>query len=71
MKHQLRAQLCALGLPIAGDRIYPVLQPVEELVDFTRPLQLLAREIAFVDPIGGQPRRFVTALRLTGTTAGS
>lgn len=65
VKHQLRAQLCALGLPIEGDRIYPVLQPVEEQVDFTRPLQLLAREIAFIDPVTGQPRRFVTSQRLT------
>ena len=66
VKHQLRAQLCALGLPIEGDRIYPVLQPVEEQVDFTRPLQLLAREIAFIDPVTGQPRRFVSSLQLAG-----
>lgn len=65
VKHQLRAQLCALGLPIEGDRIYPVLQPVEEQVDFTRPLQLLAREIAFIDPVTGQSRRFVSALNLS------
>ncbi|HEY1394688.1 pseudouridine synthase [Roseateles sp.] len=65
VKHQLRAQLCALGLPIEGDRIYPVLQPVEDVVDFTCPLQLLAREIAFIDPVTGQPRRFVTSLRLS------
>ncbi|OWQ43795.1 pseudouridine synthase [Roseateles noduli] len=64
VKHQLRAQLCALGLPIEGDRIYPVLQPVEDVVDFTCPLQLLAREIAFIDPVTGRPRRFVTSLRL-------
>lgn len=64
VKHQLRAQLCALGIPIEGDRIYPVLQPVEDVVDFTRPLQLLAREIGFMDPLTGQPRKFVTSLRL-------
>ena len=65
VKHQLRAQLCALGLPIENDRIYPVLLPVEETVDFTCPLQLLAREIAFTDPVTGQPRRFMTSLRLS------
>lgn len=70
VKHQLRAQMCALGRPIEGDRIYPVLQPVEDVVDFSRPLQLLAREIAFVDPVTGQPRRFVTSLRLTGADPG-
>lgn len=64
VKHQLRAQLCALGLPIEGDRIYPTLQPVEERLDFSRPLQLLARAIAFTDPITGAPRRFETSLRL-------
>ena len=69
VKHQLRAQLCALGLPIEGDRIYPVLRPVEDEVDFSRPLQLLAREIAFTDPISGQPRKFVTSLKLAGSLA--
>jgi tRNA pseudouridine32 synthase/23S rRNA pseudouridine746 synthase len=64
VKHQLRAQLCALNLPIANDRIYPTLHPVESEVDFTCPLQLLAREIAFTDPLTGRPRRFVTSLRL-------
>ena len=69
VKHQLRAQMCALGLPIEGDRIYPVLRPVEDTVDFTRPLQLLAREIAFSDPLTGQPRKFVTSLRLAADAA--
>jgi len=69
VKHQLRAQLCALGLPIQGDRIYPVLRPVEDEVDFSWPLQLLAREIAFTDPISGQPRKFVTSLKLAGSPA--
>ena len=55
-KHQLRAQMCALGLPLAGDRIYPVLQPPRE--DFGEPLQLLARSIAFTDPVTGAPRSF-------------
>ena len=62
-RHQLRAQLCALGLPIVGDRIYPRLwpaTPVGAQPDYARPLQLLAREMAFTDPISGQPRRFVS-----------
>ena len=57
-KHQLRAQLSALGIPIRGDRIYPVLQPEEAVPDFREPLQLLAREIAFTDPRTGLARRF-------------
>lgn len=56
-KHQLRAQLAALGLPIVGDRVYPVLQP-EGPDDFTRPLMLLARGLAFRDPVDGSARTF-------------
>jgi tRNA pseudouridine32 synthase/23S rRNA pseudouridine746 synthase len=63
-KHQLRAQMAHLGLPLKGDRIYPVLQPVEATPDFSDPLQLLAREIAFTDPVTGQPRHFRTGLQL-------
>jgi len=63
-KHQLRAQMSALGVPIVGDRIYPQLQPEEAEPDFSAPLQLLAREIAFTDPVTGQARRFESRLRL-------
>ncbi|MEF7612621.1 pseudouridine synthase [Aquincola sp. MAHUQ-54] len=66
-KHQLRAQLNALGLPIVGDRIYPVLWPMPAPgtpPDHARPLQLLAREMAFADPLSGLPRRFVSRRRL-------
>lgn len=57
-RHQLRVQMNALGLPIVGDRIYPVLQPHENPPRFDAPLQLLAREIAFTDPVTGEPRHF-------------
>jgi len=57
-KHQLRAHMNALGMPIVGDRIYPQLQPEEAAPDFTAPLQLLAREIAFDDPVTGRAREF-------------
>ncbi|MDP4302382.1 pseudouridine synthase [Leptothrix discophora] len=63
-KHQLRAQLSALGIPIVGDRIYPVLQAVEPTPDYRHPLQLLARELAFDDPLTGDHRRFVSRRRL-------
>jgi tRNA pseudouridine32 synthase/23S rRNA pseudouridine746 synthase len=71
-RHQLRAQMNALGLPIASDRIYPVLQPAPApgaAPDWSLPLQLLAREIAFDDPMTGQPRRFVSRCRLAGLAA--
>ncbi len=64
-KHQLRAHMNALGLPIVGDRIYPTLLPMEQEPDFSRPLQLLARELSFMDPISGQRRSFTSRLRLS------
>lgn len=57
-KHQLRAQMAALGLALVGDRLYPTLQPVEAMPDFTQPLRLLARRLAFDDPVTGQRRCF-------------
>jgi tRNA pseudouridine32 synthase / 23S rRNA pseudouridine746 synthase len=61
--HQLRLHLAGLGLPIVGDDFYPVLRG-RALDDFTDPLQLLARELAFTDPVTGRARRFTTRLRL-------
>lgn len=58
VRHQLRAQMNALGLPLRGDRIYPVLQPHENPPRFDAPLQLVAREIAFTDPVTGERRAF-------------
>lgn len=60
-RHQLRAQMNALGLPLVGDRIYPRLWPEETLddvPDYSHPLQLLARELRFDDPVTGEPRHF-------------
>ena len=64
-KHQLRAQMNALGVPIAGDRIYPCLLP-DRPGDFSEPLQLLAREFSFVDPVTGEQRRFRSRRSLRG-----
>lgn len=66
-KHQLRAHMAALGLPIDGDRIYPRLLPAEDpgvAPDYGQPLQLLAREIAFDDPVTGERRCFTSRLHL-------
>ncbi len=57
--HQLRVHLAALGAGILGDRWYPELL-AESPDDFSQPLQLLAREVEFTDPLTGVPRRFVT-----------
>ena len=66
-KHQLRAQMSALGLPIVGDRIYPHLLPDPApgaTPDYSQPLQLLAREFSFTDPISGQLHCFTSRRRL-------
>lgn len=62
-RHQLRVHMCALGLPIVGDRIYPILQP-EGSADPTHPLQLLAQRLVFTDPVTGEPREFHSQLAL-------
>ncbi|RZL35180.1 MAG: pseudouridine synthase, partial [Rubrivivax sp.] len=67
-RHQLRAQMNALGLPLVGDRVYPVLQPHENPPRFDAPLQLIAREIAFIDPITGVSRRFSRAAATIAAT---
>jgi tRNA pseudouridine32 synthase/23S rRNA pseudouridine746 synthase len=58
-RHQLRVHCAALGLPIQNDTLYPTLLP-EGAGDFERPLQLLAKSLAFRDPIDGRPREFVS-----------
>lgn len=58
-QHQLRVHMAALGLPIVNDLFYPVVvNGPNGADDFSRPLQLLARSIAFTDPVTGEARRF-------------
>lgn len=67
-KHQLRAHLNALGIPILNDQIYPDLLPelpLDAVPDYSKPLQLLARTLAFTDPVTGQERMFESAQRLS------
>jgi len=64
-RHQLRVHMHGLCLPIEGDQFYPVVRRgPDEAEDFAQPLQLLARVIAFTDPVTGQPRQFESAQRL-------
>ncbi|MER7170713.1 pseudouridine synthase [Streptomyces mesophilus] len=58
--HQLRVHMNALGLPLLGDPVYPVVldQPAPE--DFSRPLQLLATSLEFTDPVTGRDHHFTT-----------
>lgn len=56
-KHQLRLHLARLGWPILGDRWYPRLLPATE-DDPREPLRLVARQLAFRDPVDGRARVF-------------
>tara|TARA_R110002167_G_scaffold5271_4_gene24705 strand:+ start:777 stop:1694 length:918 start_codon:yes stop_codon:yes gene_type:complete len=62
--HQLRVHMQTLGWPILHDRYYPVLQP-ESADDYSRPLQLLAKELRFIDPVSLRPRAFNCDTELT------
>lgn len=62
-KHQLRLHMANIGAPILYDNIYPVFKP-DALRDAAAPLQLLAKHIAFVDPICGVRRVFESKLSL-------
>ena len=56
-KHQLRVHMAALGAPIRNDPYYPELT-AQVPDDYSRPLQLLARGLSFVDPLSGLEREF-------------
>ena len=62
-KHQLRVHMNALGLPILNDRMYPPVANTPD-DDYSLPLQLLAKSIAFDDPLTGQKRYFQSQLAL-------
>lgn len=55
--HQLRVHMTALGVPILGDPLYPEVAAPVPPGDFRRPLQLLARELEFTDPVTGEEHR--------------
>lgn len=56
-QHQLRVHMAALGAPILNDAFYPVALPCKG-DDMSDPLQLLARELRFSDPLDGSLRCF-------------
>ncbi|MGD8199700.1 pseudouridine synthase [Ornithinimicrobium sp. W1679] len=61
--HQLRVHLAGLGVPILGDPLYPSVRDVPT-DDFSSPLQLLAREVRFTDPVSGAARCVTSAREL-------
>ncbi|KAF3997831.1 pseudouridine synthase [Glaciimonas immobilis] len=56
-KHQLRVHMAALGMPIVNDVFYPDINDCKG-DDWSSPLKLLAKSIAFEDPISGQRLHF-------------
>ncbi len=65
--HQLRVHLNGLGIPIVDDPLYPVVREVA-IDDFSTPLQLLAGELAFTDPLNATPREFRSIRHIPLTT---
>ncbi len=63
-QHQLRVHLNWLNIPIKNDPFYPIVQHKND-ADFTQPLQLLAKEIDFEDPIIGVNFHFCSEFELT------
>ncbi|MCX4999284.1 pseudouridine synthase [Streptomyces longwoodensis] len=59
--HQLRVHMTALGVPLLGDPLYPVVADPVPPGDFRRPLQLVARELEFTDPVTGVTHRLRSA----------
>jgi tRNA pseudouridine32 synthase/23S rRNA pseudouridine746 synthase len=55
--HQLRLHMQSLGWPILHDNYYPELQS-NKPDDYSKPLQLLAQQLQFIDPITQQARSF-------------
>ncbi|MFZ4855739.1 MAG: pseudouridine synthase [Desulfuromonadaceae bacterium] len=61
--HQLRLHMGGLGFGILNDRYYPELQDERE-DDFDTPLQLIAKELHFKDPLSGRERSFSSDRKL-------
>jgi tRNA pseudouridine32 synthase/23S rRNA pseudouridine746 synthase len=56
--HQLRLHLARIGAHIENDPLYPRIHPRRDTPDYARPMQLLARELGFLDPVSGRSCRW-------------
>ena len=60
-KHQIRLHMVSIGFPIVGDASYP---NITEKQKGDPPLQLLAKRLAFTDPLSGKSLSFNSTRRL-------
>lgn len=66
-QHQLRVHMMSIGCPIVNDPFYPVLLSDgrdDRREDYSRPLQLLAKSLNFIDPLTNEERFFESELVL-------
>lgn len=63
-KHQLRVHMASIGAGILNDPLYPNLSALENKDNYNRPLQLLAKELRFTDPVTGKEMDFRSRLVL-------
>jgi tRNA pseudouridine32 synthase/23S rRNA pseudouridine746 synthase len=56
--HQLRVHMQSLGWPLLHDIYYPQLLPSVPPDDYSKPMQLLAQQLEFIDPVTEQARSF-------------
>lgn len=61
--HQLRVHMNHLGIAIVHDSFYPVVAHAAD-DDFSRPLQLLAKRLEFIDPLTGEMMAFESHFEL-------
>jgi tRNA pseudouridine32 synthase / 23S rRNA pseudouridine746 synthase len=60
-KHQLRVHMMSIGCPILNDPFYPA---ITTKLEGSMPMQLLAKRLAFIDPLSGAPREFTSTRTL-------
>ncbi len=61
--HQLRLHISGLGMPLLNERYYPELQ-AKSADNFEHPLQLLAKQLQFIDPITSKKMSFSSSKEL-------
>jgi tRNA pseudouridine32 synthase/23S rRNA pseudouridine746 synthase len=63
--HQLRLHMQSLGWPILHDTYYPQLLERAKPDDYSKPMQLLAQQLQFIDPVTKQIRSFSSNTELS------